>query len=202
QTQDERQHQCWWRAKNVRTPRHSAPRGQIRDPVEHPARLVRRWQQGRVADGKTHEATERIGHAADWIPSGGGIGIDAEREPAVPGEILELHRADEYRRMKTGERVVADVLDAGGELDVDVFALDRVAGDDFTAAGGEQADELALQIDALDERRVITALEALRIGLNSRHPVRLARIIGKEPPGVNTTGSHSRRREPDISGII
>src|SRR5262249_28009618 len=164
----------------------------------HPARLVRRWQQGRVADGKIHEAAERIGHAADGIPSGGGMGIDAEREPAVPGEILELHRADENRRLKTGERVVADVLDAGGEFDVDVFALDRVAGDDLAAGGGEQGDKLGLQMDALDEEGVITALEGLPIGLNA--PVRLARAIGEETRGVKPAGSHPRRREPAIHG--
>src|SRR5262249_49736061 len=130
---------------------------------------------------------------ADGIPSAGGIPIDAERKPAIPRKVLELHRADEHGRMKSGERVVADVLDAGGELDVDVFAPDRVAGDDLAAAGGEQGDELALQIDALDEGRVITALEALHIGLDSRPPIRLAHAIGEETLCGKPAGSHPWR---------
>ena len=61
-------------------------------------------------------------------------------------------------RMNIGEcrpvdRIVADVLDPGRILDIDVFALHRVAGDDFPAAAGERRDEVALQIDALDQAR-------------------------------------------------
>ena len=47
------------------------------------------------------------------------------------------------------ERIEADVLDAGRERGVEVFALHRVAGDAARGSPREQPHEVALQVDAL-----------------------------------------------------
>src|SRR5262249_37823687 len=139
-------------------------------------------------------------HAPDRVPGGGRLIADAEGEPAVPGKVLELHGADKYRRMQARQRIVADVFDPGGELDVDVFALDRVAGDDFSAITGEQRDEIALEIDALHQPREIAGLEASEIGFDSLSSGWFVGGRGQQTVGVQPAGSHPRRREPTVHG--
>src|SRR5258708_24501034 len=102
--------------------------------------------------------------------------------------------------MQGGQRIVADVLDAGGELDIDVFALERIAGDDFPAITGEQRDEIALEIDALRQPGEIAGFEALQIGFDSLSAGGLARGIGQETLGVEPAPPHPRRRAPPVPG--
>src|SRR5262245_30082624 len=96
--------------------------------------------------------------------------------------------------MQARDRIVADVLDPGGELDVDVFAPDRVAGDDFSAIAGEQRDEIALQIDALHRGRKITELEPS--GIDTL--LGFTRGISQETLGVEPARPHPRWRQPTV----
>src|SRR5258708_30633116 len=102
--------------------------------------------------------------------------------------------------MQARQRIVADVLDPGGELDIDVFALEGIAGDDFPAITGEQRDEIALEIDALRQPGEIAGFEALQIGFDSLSAGGLARGIGPDTLGVEPARPHTRRRVPTARG--
>ena len=93
------------------------------DAVEDPGVLVGRRYGRRVADGEPHQATEGVIEAGDRVPGRRGRRLEAELQPAVPGKVLELHGAQEHRRVEALECIEGDVLDAGRELGAEVFAL-------------------------------------------------------------------------------
>src|SRR6266436_5424834 len=121
----------------------------IRDAVEHPARVVRRRYRGRVAEGRPHQATKRVVEARNRIPRSLPPRVEPERKPAVPGKILQLHGADEHRRIEALVRVIGDVLDAGREFGIVIFTFHGIADDDLATATDELGDEVSLQIDTL-----------------------------------------------------
>ncbi len=125
-------------------------RANVRDPIEHPSGIVGRSDQRRVADGRPHQSPELVGETGDRIPCRHRGRVDAERKPAIPGEILELYRAQEDRGIEAFERIEPDILYPGRILDTDVFALDRVARNHGVATCREAGDEVALQVDSLD----------------------------------------------------
>src|SRR5216683_7254751 len=122
----------------------------IRDAVEQPARVIRRRHRGRVAERRPHQATKRVVEARNRIPRSLPPRIEPERKPAVPGKILQLHGADEHRRIEALVRVIGDVLDTGREFGIVIFTFHGVADDDLATATDELGDEVSLQIDALD----------------------------------------------------
>src|SRR5262249_56821049 len=99
--------------------------------------------------------------------------------------------------MKARQRIVADVFDPGGEFDVDVFALDRIAGDDFSAITGEQRDEIALQINPLHQPREIAGLEALQIGFDSLSSGGLVSALRPQTPPGEPSGVLPPPRRPN-----
>src|SRR2546430_7700580 len=97
-------------------------------PIDQFGRLMG-FAVGEIAHGKPHQPPELIVHAADRVPGGFRPRIDAERQPAVPGKVLQLDRTDEYWRREAFDSVESDVFDSSRELGVEIFALHRVAGD-------------------------------------------------------------------------
>src|SRR4029077_20615781 len=91
-------------------------RRDVSDAVEHPAGLIGRRNQREITHGKPHQPPELIVHAADRVPGGFRPLIDAERQPAVPGKVLQLDRTDEYWRREAFDSVESDVFDSGREL--------------------------------------------------------------------------------------
>src|SRR5260370_9960548 len=112
---------------------HSATRQglDIRDAVDHPARIIRRRHRGRVAEGRPHQATKRVVEARNRIPRSLSPRVEPERKPAVPGKILQLHGADEHRRIEALLRVIGDVLDAVREFGIIVFTFHCISYDYF-----------------------------------------------------------------------
>ena len=84
--------------------------------VLRPAAVVRDRQKRIVADGRPHQPAGRVGEPATGFQAAVGADVDAEAQPAVPGQILELDRAHERRRVESGLRVDRYVLDAVGEV--------------------------------------------------------------------------------------
>src|SRR5260370_41483783 len=103
----------------------------IRDAVEHPARVVRRRYRGRVAEGRPHQATKRVVEARNRIPRSLPPDVQPERKPAVPGKILQLPGPDEHRRIEALLRVIGDVLDAVREFGIIVFTFHCISYDYF-----------------------------------------------------------------------
>src|SRR5260370_37853231 len=122
----------------------------IRDAVEYPARVVRRRYRGRVAERRPHQATKRVVEARNRIPRSLPSLAEPERKPAVPGKILQLHGADEHRRIEALLGIIRDVLDPGREFGIVVFTFHGVADDDLAAATDELGGEVSLQIETLD----------------------------------------------------
>ena len=84
--------------------------------VVGPLAVVGNRQERIVADRRPHQAAGSIGEARDRIPGRGRALRDAEPQPAVPRQILELDGPQRHRRVQAGLRVEGDVLDAVGEL--------------------------------------------------------------------------------------
>src|SRR5262249_17738507 len=114
----------------------------IRNAVEQPAPVIGRRHRSRVGERRPHQATKPVGEPGDRIPGSLPIRVQSEGKPAVPGKILELHGADEYRRIEPLLRVITDVLDTGREVGVVVVALHGVADDQLAAAGDELGNKV------------------------------------------------------------
>jgi len=68
--------------------------------------------------------------------------------------------------------------------------LTVIAGDDLPATGGQESDEIALEIDALHQPGEIAGFEALQIGFDSLSAGGLARGIGQETLSVEPARPH------------
>src|SRR4029077_444904 len=121
-------------------------------------------EQGRIADRGPQQSPEPVLETTDRVPRRLRAHIDPELQPAVPRKVLELHRANEDRRIEAFDRIETDVLDPVGEFGIEILPLDGVAGDALATSTGERRDELALQVHALDRIAIIPDLEALRDG--------------------------------------
>ena len=139
-----------------------------------------------------------VGEARDRVPGGRGRSVDPEHEPAVPGKILELHGADEHRRVEARHRVVGDVLDAGGERRAEVFPLHRVAGDARATVTGERRNERALQIDAFDRIPVGGRFQALQQRFDLLPQVFIAGQIAQKKIGLKPSGSQPGGAGPTV----
>src|SRR5215510_4250630 len=102
------------------------------DAVKGPGGFVGRGYGGGIGEGIPCEPAETIGKPVDGVPGTVGCCCDPELQPAVPREVLELHGAQEHWRAQSFERVVGDVLDARGVLEVEGLALDCISRNDGT----------------------------------------------------------------------
>src|SRR5260370_65928 len=105
----------------------------IGDAVEHPARIIGLRQQRGIADRGPQQTPERVVEAGDRIPCGLRSFVDAQREPAVPGKILELDRAQKHRRIESRDGIEADVLDALGQFPAEILPPYGLAAADLSA---------------------------------------------------------------------
>src|SRR5215470_14672995 len=112
----------------------------IRDAIEHPGRIVGCGEQGRIADRGPQQPPKPVRKAGDRVPGRVGRRIDPQHQPAVPRKVLELHRANEHRRIEALDRIKTDVLDPVGEFGTEVLALDSVASDALAAPAYQRAD--------------------------------------------------------------
>ena len=95
-----------------------------------------------------------------------GFAGDAEAEPAVPREVLELDGPDEDGGVEPRVRIVSHVLDALGELRAEALSPHRVSGHHPLAPARERGDQLALELHRLG---------GTRGGAGDQSPVELVR---------------------------
>ena len=127
-----------------------------------------------------------------------GTRLEPELQPAVPGEVLQLHRAQEHRRAEPLQRIEADVLDAGRGRGVEVFALHGVAGHQGAAAGEQRAHEVPLEVDPLRRPGVGGVLQPLDVGRDLRR-LRAAGDRGAEQAiGMEPARSSPARPQPAV----
>src|SRR5437867_2106776 len=116
------------------------------DAILGEAAAVGLGKERAVAQARPEQTPGRIREAGDRIPGRGRPLGHADREPAVPGEVLELHRPEEDRGIEARERIARDVLDTGRVVVVQHLAPHGVARHDALATATDAADQRPLEV--------------------------------------------------------
>ena len=124
------------------------------DAVGDPAGVERERDHRRIGHGRPDEPARGVGEAGDRIPGGFGPGGHPEVQTAVPGIRLELHGAEENRRVQARLGVEGDVLDAVRERAVGVLLLHRIADHQALASAGQRRNQAPFQVHPL--RQVVS----------------------------------------------
>ncbi len=160
--------------------------------VRNPAGAVGGREEGRVAQREPEEPAGRIGEAGHGVPGGRGTVRHADRQPAVPREVLELDRSREDRGAEARLRVVRGVLDAARVVDVHRLGSDRVTGDGALAPRAQRRDQLALERQLLRLRGDLAGREPLVEGVGPPPGRRIAGALAEDQVGV--APAHLERR--------
>ena len=124
------------------------------DAVGDPAGVERERDHRRIGHGRPDEPARGVGEAGHRVPGGFGPGGHPQVQTAVPGIRLELHGAEENRRVQARLGVEGDVLDAVRERAVGVLLLHRIADHQALAPAGQRRNQAPFQVHPL--RQVVS----------------------------------------------
>ena len=160
---------------------------------------MRGREEGGVAEGEPEEPARGVTEARHGVPRRRSALRDADRQPSVPREVLQLDRAREDRGPEARLGVVRDVLDAARVVHVEGLGPERVAGHGALASRAEQRYQLALERQPLRLGHARVGDEALveRVDPPSRPRVLDAVTedeVGLVPSRLDPGGTHASVR--------